>query len=245
LQNTQIEAEGFLKQVVNAVNANTKKKILAVGNMVLAAHSGGGAIMSKVCNYGGSFAKVREIWCVDCTYGSGSIFKDWATKTTSKGGRLWVFSTGSWDKTVLTDPKRPKGPDNPEIKVMTLKDPKKPPGPDNSEIPVREGTGDSANKVLTYANSQEAMKVRAVAKAVAEAKALAKKTGASETDAEAKAKADTLAKLDDSAAIEEKIQGGEPPIGQTKNWTYGGARGHNESIGDFLPAIIGNSKTLN
>ena len=71
----ETEAEGFLSQVVNGINANVKaKKLTSVGNIVLAAHSGGGSIMSKVIKYGGSFAKVREVWCVDCTYGSGYIF---------------------------------------------------------------------------------------------------------------------------------------------------------------------------
>jgi len=241
----ETEAEGFLSQVVNAVNAIKKStKVNSIGNMLLAAHSGGGSIMSKVIKYGGSFAKVREVWCVDCTYGSGYIFKDWAEKPTSAGGRLWVFSTGSWDKTALPDPKKKEGPDNVRFKVTHLKDPKKPAGPDNPEIQDREGTGDSANDILTDANSHVRARARAVDKAVAAAKAKAKKDGTSEADAAAQAKKDAEAKPDTWAVIEEEIQGSNPG-GKTKNWTYGNARGHNESIGDFLPAIIGNSKTLN
>jgi hypothetical protein len=235
----EAEAEAFLSQILNGINdkmpnmpANVKP-LKSIGKLILAGHSGGGAIMSTVSTYGGTFARVTEIWCDDCTYGSGPTFKAWAMKTTSKGGRLWVFSTGSWDKTRLTDPKRPAGPDNPRIKVKRLKDPKKPAGPDNPEIQVREGTGDSADEVLTYALPHE----RAEAKAVAEAKAKAKKEGTSEADAEAKAKEDFEA---NSATIEEKIQGG----GQTKNWTYGGARGHNESIEDYFAALVRTSKTL-
>src|SRR5262245_51994600 len=114
LLGTEAEAEGYLAQVINGVNAHAKAKtkLTGPGNMILGAHSGGGSIMSKVCNYGGSFAKTKEIWCVDCTYGSGPTFKEWAKKKTSKGGRLWVFSTGSWEDTVPTELEKQGGPDS-------------------------------------------------------------------------------------------------------------------------------------
>jgi hypothetical protein len=237
LLGTEVEAEGFLKQLVNGINKYTKAKVTAIGNIVLAAHSGGGEIMAKVSTFGGSFARVKEIWCDDCTYGSGPAFEAWAEKKTSKGGRLWVFSTGSSTHYKRIDKDLPEGPGN-----YKLRDASKPEDPSNF-FEDNGQTGWSANKVLAPALSRERATANAVAKAVADAKAKAKKEGTSEADAAAAAQTDAEDKANKMATVEERIQGAGP-TGQTKNWTYGGGRGHNESIEDYFSQLVRTSSTL-
>ncbi|MFO1372214.1 MAG: hypothetical protein U1F42_07405 [Candidatus Competibacteraceae bacterium] len=144
----QAQAEAFLQQVVNGVKANMNKNVTGIGNIVLAAHSGGGAIMSKMIGYGGMFSKVREIWCIDSTYQSGSAFTTWAKQPGHTLDRLWVFSTGSWDvPDQLKFPKQPAGPDNPVI------------------IPHhRAGTGDNARVILNYAKKSKSKNIEVLIK---------------------------------------------------------------------------------
>ena len=92
LLSQQNQAEAFLQQVLNGVRVNMNPKVADIGKIVLAAHSGGGAIMSTMAWFGGTFDNVREIWCVDCTYGSGPAFKTWAANPAHTLDRLWVFS---------------------------------------------------------------------------------------------------------------------------------------------------------
>lgn len=143
----QIQAEAFLQQVLNGVRANMNSKVTDIGNIVLAAHSGGGAIMGTVAGFGGIFNKVREIWGIDCTYGSGSAFTAWAKQPGHTLDRLWVFSTGSWDV--------------PE----QLKFPKQPPGPNNPLIPAhRSGTGDDARQILNFAKKSKSSSIEVLIK---------------------------------------------------------------------------------
>lgn len=143
----QAQAEAFLQQVVNGVQANMNSKVTGIGNIILAAHSGGGAIMSKMIGYGGIFSKVREVWCIDSTYQSGSAFVTWAKRPGHEHSRLWVFSTGSWDV--------------PE----QLKYTNKPPGPDNPLIPAhRSGTGDNARVILNYAKKSKSTSIEVLIK---------------------------------------------------------------------------------
>lgn len=148
LLNKQTQAEAFLQQVLNGVRANMNSKVTDIGKIVLAAHSGGGAIMSTMAGFGGIFDKVREIWCVDCTYGSGPAFKTWAAKPAHTLDRLWVFSTGSWWVPRLLDPTKKPGPTNPVV------DPKD----------HRTGTGDDAKQILDFAKATKSKSIEVLIK---------------------------------------------------------------------------------
>jgi hypothetical protein len=148
LLNKQDQAEAFLQQVLNGVRANMNSKVTDSGKIVLAAHSGGGAIMSTMVGFGGTFDKVREVWCVDCTYGSGPSFKAWAAKPAHKLDKLWAFSTGSWWVPRLQDPNKPQGPANPVV------DPKD----------HRTGTGDDTQQILDYAKASKSKSIEVLIK---------------------------------------------------------------------------------
>jgi hypothetical protein len=128
----QDQAEAFLQQVLNGVQKHMGAKTATLGNIVLAAHSGGGAIMSKLAGYSGAFDNVKEIWCVDCTYGSGPAFKKWAE--THVNNKLFVFSTGEFPTF-----------EHPTSGKAAVK-----PGPDNRAIGFW-GTGNDAKLIYDYA----------------------------------------------------------------------------------------------
>ncbi len=142
LLGTQAQAEAFLQQVLNGVRKYMAPQVTDIGNIVLAAHSGGGKIMGTVAGFGGTFNKVREIWCFDCTYWSVTAFMDWHAQPSHTLDRLWVFSTGSWD--------------------AGLKDPTKPPGPDNPQ--TRSGTGDNARPILNLAKASKSPSIEVLIK---------------------------------------------------------------------------------
>jgi hypothetical protein len=150
LLNQQGQAEAFLQQVLNGVRAKMNPKVTGIGKIVLAAHSGGGAIMGRVAGYGGTFDKVREIWCVDCTYGSAGAFVSWAKKPGHAHDRLWAFSTGSWWVPKLKDPSKPQGPDNPVVNPHDH----------------RTGTGDDAQQILALGKASKSSSVEALIKPV-------------------------------------------------------------------------------
>ena len=104
--------------------------------------------MSTMVGFGGTFDKVREVWCVDCTYGSGPSFKAWAAKPAHKLDRLWAFSTGSWWVPRLQDPTKPQGPTNPVV------DPKD----------HRTGTGDDTQQILDYAKASKSNSIEVLIK---------------------------------------------------------------------------------
>jgi hypothetical protein len=90
----QGDAEAYLQQVLNGVTEHLKIKVKGPRNIVLAAHSGGGHILSQMAqHFTGAFDKANEVWCFDCTYWGGKPFITWATKGHSNP-RLWVYSTG-------------------------------------------------------------------------------------------------------------------------------------------------------
>ena len=69
----QGEAEAFLQQVLNGVKKYMGVNATQPGNMVLAAHSGGGHILSRmVQHFTGPFNNANEAWCFDCTYCTGA-----------------------------------------------------------------------------------------------------------------------------------------------------------------------------
>jgi hypothetical protein len=90
----QGDAEAYLQQVLNGVKKHMGANASRVGNIVLAAHSGGGHLQGQMAQFfAGQFDKMNEVWCFDSTYwGSKPIIK-WAQKGHSHP-RLWVYSTG-------------------------------------------------------------------------------------------------------------------------------------------------------
>ena len=100
----QGEAEAFLQQVLNGVKKYMGVNATQPGNIVLAAHSGGGHILSRVAqHFTGPFNKANEVWCFDCTYWGGDPFITWAKKGHSDP-RLWVYSTGGKGPKETGDP---------------------------------------------------------------------------------------------------------------------------------------------
>jgi hypothetical protein len=90
----QDKAEAYLQQVLNGVNKYMGIGVTGLGNIVLAAHSGGGHIMGHMAqHFAGPFLKANEVWCFDCTYWGGDPFITWAKKGHSNP-KLWVYSTG-------------------------------------------------------------------------------------------------------------------------------------------------------
>lgn len=113
----QGQAEAFLQQVLNGVRKHMGAGVKSVGDIILAAHSGGGKIMSKVAAFSGIFdSNCKEVWCDDCTYesNSGAGWVTWAKDPGNAHNRLWVFSTGQLSTPV--DATKPEGAANPAAK---------------------------------------------------------------------------------------------------------------------------------
>src|SRR5262249_54699259 len=90
----QAQAEAYLKQVLNGVRKHLGINVSGPGNLVLAAHSGGGHLLGRMAQYfTGPFDRANEVWCFDSTYWGGTPFKEWAKKGHSNP-RLFVYSTG-------------------------------------------------------------------------------------------------------------------------------------------------------
>jgi hypothetical protein len=91
----QNDAEAYLQQVLNGVKKHMGVgKDLKLGNVVLAAHSGGGHLQSQMArNFTGAFNRVNEVWCFDSSYWGSDPFLTWLKKGHSKP-RLWMYSTG-------------------------------------------------------------------------------------------------------------------------------------------------------
>src|SRR5262249_25698008 len=108
---TQADAEAYLKQALNGANKHLGTKATKVGNIVLAAHSGGGHLQGQMAqHFGGTFARVNEVWCFDSMYWGSSPFVAWVGKGHSHP-RLWVFSTGGTtarNADVILDLTKPK-----------------------------------------------------------------------------------------------------------------------------------------
>src|SRR5262249_12643221 len=91
----QADAEAYLQQVLNGVQKHMGvNKVLTLGNIVLAAHSGGGHLQSQMAqDFSGSFKKINEVWCFDSSYWGSDPFLTWLKKGHSNA-RLWMYSTG-------------------------------------------------------------------------------------------------------------------------------------------------------
>lgn len=92
--------DAFLQQVLNGIHAHHAGGTggrPALRNVVLAAHSGGYACLRTVVQtaIAGVDSKIKEVWCLDCTYGtSGTDLVGWAKAAGHTLDRLWVYSSG-------------------------------------------------------------------------------------------------------------------------------------------------------
>jgi len=104
-------ARPYLQQVVNAMHTglygdpakydsgDPPSLDNAIGKVVMAAHSGGGHPMRTIVTSKVLDDKIREIWCLDCTYGGGAAWRDWAKAPGHTLDRLFVYSSGFvWNK---------------------------------------------------------------------------------------------------------------------------------------------------
>jgi hypothetical protein len=137
----------YLEQILNGVHKHLlggQGSRPTIGKIVLAAHSGGGSPMKTMAQKSSETdvgKLIKEVWCLDSTYGNGQFWLNWATSAGRTLQRLFVFSTGSWDSEVLKDPKKPKGPDNPVVGTK------------------RTGTGDDARVILNGAKGKSNIEV--------------------------------------------------------------------------------------
>lgn len=88
----------FLKMVLRGIAEYSEPRVnmeLSVGNVVLAAHSGGGYAMGRVAEMATreTAAKLSELWCFDSLYGSQGQMLAWAKLPGSPHERLWVYAT--------------------------------------------------------------------------------------------------------------------------------------------------------
>jgi hypothetical protein len=141
LLNDSASAANYLEEVLNGVHKQIGGTGARpnVGQIVLAGHSGAYRVMERILGIAALSKLIKEVWCFDCMYAGGDVMLNWATSAGHTLDRLWAFSTGSFTtmKDVLTDPKRPAGPDNPTVKK-----------------PVRGGTGDQTDVFLEAANAR-------------------------------------------------------------------------------------------
>jgi hypothetical protein len=104
-----LTAPGGLDRYLDQVMATLARKTTlwggqtpSVGNIILAAHSGGGSAMLRLARTRQrSTANIRECWGFDCLYGEGvqKLWADWAAAT--PGARLYVhFYVGPKASTV-------------------------------------------------------------------------------------------------------------------------------------------------
>jgi hypothetical protein len=83
-----IQWRGFDRQRTEQSTGTTDTFQMSIGNLILAAHSGGGSPMLQMARTS-KFAKVRECWGFDSMYGSPDQWVDWA----AQGGKYFLFWT--------------------------------------------------------------------------------------------------------------------------------------------------------
>lgn len=91
----QTDARAYLQQALNGANKHLGVKGTKLGNIVLAAHSGGGHIQAHMAGTfaGDPFHRMNEVWCFDSTYWGDARLQRWAERPHS-GARLFVYATG-------------------------------------------------------------------------------------------------------------------------------------------------------
>jgi hypothetical protein len=158
LAKTGANIDSFLDLVLKGIGKHLPGATAApaLGNLVLAAHSGGGETVYALAKNAtaATKGKIREVWCFDCTYAHG---QDWVdlltgsvpgskppTKLLPALDKLWVVSTGVFAATYKepVDPKKPASADNPVVEKC--KD---------------TGTGDQAHTILSHAKKSGATNI--------------------------------------------------------------------------------------
>jgi hypothetical protein len=91
----QTDAHAYLQQALNGANKHLGVKGTKLGNIVLAAHSGGGHIQARMAGdfAGDPFTRMNEVWCFDSTYWGDAKLQRWAEKPHSNA-KLFVYATG-------------------------------------------------------------------------------------------------------------------------------------------------------
>jgi hypothetical protein len=92
----QTDARAYLQQALNGANKHLGVKGTKLGNIVLAAHSGGGHIQARMAGdfAGDPFHRMNEVWCFDSTYWGGTPLQKWAENGHHGNAKLFVYSFG-------------------------------------------------------------------------------------------------------------------------------------------------------
>jgi hypothetical protein len=126
----QTDARAYLQQALNGAVKHLGVKGTKVGNVVLAAHSGGGHIQARMAGdfAGEPFHRMNEVWCFDSTYWGAGRLQRWAERGHSHA-RLFVYATGgstadaarTLRKLGRPTPTPPPPPGKPSVRDMIAK----------------------------------------------------------------------------------------------------------------------------
>jgi hypothetical protein len=91
----QADAQAYLQQALNGANKHLGVKGTKLGNIVMAAHSGGGHIQAHMAGTFASdpFHRMNEVWCFDSTYWGDDRLQKWVERGHSNA-KLFVYATG-------------------------------------------------------------------------------------------------------------------------------------------------------
>lgn len=89
------DARAYLQQALNGANKHLGVKGTKLGNIVLAAHSGGGHIQARMAGTfaGDPFHRMNEVWCFDSTYWGAADLQKWAERGHANA-KLFAYATG-------------------------------------------------------------------------------------------------------------------------------------------------------
>jgi hypothetical protein len=89
------ETSAYLQQALNGANKHLGARGTKIGNIILAAHSGGGHLQSRMAGaFGGDpFHRMNEVWCFDSTYWGATQLQSWCEKGHGNA-KLFVYATG-------------------------------------------------------------------------------------------------------------------------------------------------------
>jgi hypothetical protein len=100
----KLESEnGFLNLVTEIMDSLKGRKELQEtipGKIVIACHSGGVRVLSKIIKYGGLTHQIRDIYLFDATYGYIDEYLDWLTTFDGKLISIWTEGSGTKDGTM-------------------------------------------------------------------------------------------------------------------------------------------------
>jgi hypothetical protein len=131
----QADARAYLQQALNGANKHLGVKGTKLGNIVLAAHSGGGNIQARMAGNFGSdpFHRMNEVWCFDSTYWGSAELQKWAEKGHGNA-KLFVYATGG-------------GTANAARALRKLSQPTSPPRPPQGKLDIRSITAKGGGTV--------------------------------------------------------------------------------------------------